>query len=225
MREIRLLTTLLLGGTATYALFWVVAMWAYPGGTWLNPGASGHDFWANFLCDLLHERALNGERNYLGSRAMLASMLVLVFVIGVHWWVLPLLFDDRPRLGWAVRMLGVISSLASAGVPLLPSDRFGALHSVVVVTAAVPGLAACVFGVAGVALGESGFRPLTWVGVSMGIAAGAATALYVRTQWFAAPLTVAVPATQKLALILVLAWLVIVALRVRRRARVEPASS
>ena len=121
-----------------------IAMALYPGGTWLEPARAGHAFWANFLCDLLHTRALSGADNGSGALFARIAMLAEAGALVLMWWSAPLLFPGRSVLGKVIRVLGVLSALGTTAVVLLPSDRFGALHGVMVLLASVPGFGAAV---------------------------------------------------------------------------------
>src|SRR5688572_11608153 len=80
----------------------------YPGGTWFDPGAVGHDPFRNFLCDLTQPVALNGMVNP-GARWAGAGMIALDVGLLLVWLAVPLLAPSR--LGRALRMMGVLSFL------------------------------------------------------------------------------------------------------------------
>jgi hypothetical protein len=118
-----------------------IAMAAYPGGTWWTPARSGHDFRDNFLCDLLHDPALNRQPNRSGAFFATLSMLTLIFGLGVFWsmverWLKP---SSLTRL---VRNLGVFGTLPLALVPLTPSNRCPKLHTAAVLLGGLPALTA-----------------------------------------------------------------------------------
>src|SRR5690242_6177137 len=56
-----------LASVALFLALFVLAARAYPGGTDWDRAAVGHQFWANYLCDLTRGVALNGVANPLGS--------------------------------------------------------------------------------------------------------------------------------------------------------------
>lgn len=177
----------------------------YPGGTWWEPAAHGHRFWQNFLCDLSWRTALNGQDNRTGSLLAQAAMLVLVAGFVPFW----LLAGERGA--WGVRPLGFASVLGTAAVTLMPSERFGAMHGMAVMVATTTGLVAAVLAVVGQL--RSGARLAGWLGVAVLGAAGVDFVLYVQT--FASPSggpgPLALPAIQKVALGLLLAWMTVVA--------------
>src|SRR5579883_651412 len=72
-----------------FAVLMRAAMASYPGGTWLDPRAEGHDFWLNFFCDLLHDVSLGGRANEAGAAYARAGMLVLVCGLLAFFWIVP----------------------------------------------------------------------------------------------------------------------------------------
>ncbi len=179
------------------------AMALYPGGTWWEPGARGHRFWQNFLCDLSWRVALDGQDNRLGSLLSQAAMLVLVAGF-VPFWVLVGGAGAR-----GVRVLGIASVLGTAAVTLMPSDRFGSMHGVAVMVAAGTGLAASVLAARGQL--RRGLVLEGCLGLAVLGAAAIDLALYVRTFSAGGPGPLALPALQKVALLLLLAWMGVVA--------------
>ncbi len=194
-----------------------VAMALYPGGTWWEPDARGHRFWQNFLCDLSWRVALNGQNNRVGSILSQAAMLVLVGGF-VPFWMLAA--GPRAR---TVRVLGICSVLGAAAVTLMPSERFGSMHGVAVMAAASTGLAAAVLAAVGQL--RAGERVAGALGLAVLASAGIDLVLYVRTFASGGPGPLALPALQKVALLLLLTWMGVVASRrpsPRRDARVTP---
>jgi hypothetical protein len=198
----------------------VPAMWLYPGGTWWDKGAVGVRFWQNYLCDLEWHIALNGQDNTLGSQFARAALLALVAGLAPFWVIVPELFGGRggwPRVGRAVRALGLTSVAGTVAVAFMPSDRFGALHGLMVIVSGVPGLTAAGLAVAGLVAPGPGpplHRWLGGLGVLM-LAASLANFVIYAIHWFTGVETPPLlPAVQKVSLILLMAWMSGVALRV-----------
>ncbi len=204
----RTLALSLAASLALFALLEAGAMALYPGGTWWEPAARGHRFWQNFLCDLSWRVALDGQDNRAGSLLSQAAMLVLVAGFVPFWTLVGLRVGGSAARG--VRALGFASVLGMVAVTLMPSDRFGALHGVAVMVAATTGLSATVLAAIG------------WLGVSVLGFAGVDFALYVRTFGSGGPGPLALPAVQKVALLLLLAWMGVVATRERRGGGMRP---
>jgi hypothetical protein len=191
----------------------LVAMRLYPGGTFWDRTTRGARFWQNFVCDLESPVALDGERNDLGARCAQVAMLLMVIAFAPFWWTLPRLFARLRHLGSAVRALGLASLAGIVGVTLMPSSRFGAWHGVMVIVAGAPGLTATGLGVAGLARAESRPRIAAALGAAMLAFALLDFALYTRTMVYGGPGPVLLPIAQKLALLLLLAWMLVVAWR------------
>jgi hypothetical protein len=189
----------------------------YPGGTWWDRTTHGARFWQNYLCDLEWNPALNGEANRVGSRLAQAAMLLLIAGFVPFWWIAPRLFPLRRALGAAVRVLGLASVAGMIAVPLMPSDRFGALHGVAVVVAAGPSFVATILATFGMLRGDRArHAPVAGaLGAWMLVFALLDFALYVYTMVRGGPGPMLLPAAQKVAVVLLLAWMALVAMRAR----------
>jgi hypothetical protein len=196
----------------TFVALEAAATALYPGGTWWDPTTHGARFWQNFLCDLEWNPALDGQPNPVGSRLAQAAMLVLVAGFVPFWWIVPRLFPARRALGGAVRWLGLVSVAGMVAVALMPSDRFGSVHGVAVVVAGVPGLSAALLATAGMLRDESrSSRLCGGVGATMLAFALTDFALYVETMLRGGPGPIVLPIAQKIAVLLLLAWMTLVA--------------
>jgi hypothetical protein len=204
---------LILASVTGFIVLEVLAMRLYPGGTWWDRTTEGHRFWLNFLCDLESRVSLNGDPNTVGSRVAQAAMLLMVLGLLPFWWIVPRLFPGFPRLGSAVRALGLASLGGIVAVVLMPSSRFGALHGAAVFVAGAPGLTAAVMAVAGLARAEARPRIAAGLGAGMLLFAVADFVLYAHTMLCGGPGPILLPIAQKLALLLLLAWIVVVAQR------------
>ena len=67
-------------GFVIYALFNILAMVFYPGGTSIDRDRIGYSFFENFFSDLGMVRTYSGEPNPL-SRLLFASALILVGIV------------------------------------------------------------------------------------------------------------------------------------------------
>jgi len=196
-----------------FAGLMVAAAASYPGGSWAHPERSGYDLVHNFLCDLLPLRAIGGRSNLVAALlARAAMLLVLVFGLGPFWTVVPRLFaPGATRLRRAVPWLGWIATAGLVGVPFTPSLAASVLHGWIVVAAGGGALAAGVLALSGLAGGGLVPRWLVALGAVALASAGVDLALYLDHFLRQAPLCPALPAGQKPAVLLVLAfvWLVV----------------
>jgi hypothetical protein len=199
-----------------FAALELIAMRLYPGGTFWDRTTRGVHFWENFVCDLEAQVALNGQPNPTGARFAQAAMLTMVVGFAPFWWTVPRLFARLRRVGLAVRTLGLASLGGIVAVALMPSSRFGALHGVAVIVAAVPGLLAAALAVFGLALAEARPPVAAILGGTMLALALVDFVLYTRTMVYGGPGPILLPLAQKLALLLLLGWMVVVAWRAER---------
>ena len=79
-----------LAGMALFVVFYLLAAWLYPGGSWAEPGHEGFSFRYNYLCDLLDTRAVGGALNE-GRHWARASLGVLCAGLAYLWVYLPAL--------------------------------------------------------------------------------------------------------------------------------------
>jgi hypothetical protein len=220
----RLNAVAILASVALFIALEGAAMWLYPGGTWWDSRAAGARFWENFLCDLEWRVALDGAPNPLGSRLAVAAMATLAVGLGAFWFAAAGVIAEGGggRLARAVRVGGVLSMAAVLVVISMPSETFGDLHGAVVIGASLSGFVAATLAIVG--LGRAGRGACASLGATTTAVAVFDLALYAShfiTHTRDTPLT---PAAEKVALGLLLAWMVTVAaLRDIKSARTEGA--
>lgn len=195
----------------------------YPGGTWWDKTTVGYRFWQNYLCDLEWHVGLDGQDNTAGSLFAKAAMLVLLAGLASFWFVAPSLFGPSGRKAFAparaVPILGVVSVAGTIAVALMPSDRFPVLHGLLVICSGVPGLAAVALATLGLLTPGGAWPGGGRLGALLFAVALVDLALYT-AHWAAGDdATAVLPAIQKIALFLLLAWMSGVALRTIRLAR------
>ncbi len=204
-----------LGILVSVAIFVVlvgVSMASYPGGTWMDRQAGGHDLIKNFLCDLLGLHGLNGAPNPVGSIATLVAMVVLALGLGLTFWLVPTFFPARPTLGRLIRGCGSISALGLLAVPLTPPVNAYRLHAAAVVVSGLPGIAAAALSVVGLARLRRG---LALGGTLLVVLASLDGALYAHQLVVGGMPTVFLPAIERIASVVLLGWLVAIAVGAR----------
>ena len=196
-----------LGALALFALTLLAAVGTYPGGSWLRPHAHDGFSWSeNFWCDLLREPAYNGGAN--GRAVWLTTLSFVLIALGLapFWFeVSTLLAEGQRRF---VRVAGSVSSIATACVALLPSDRFPALHAPAVLTAGGLGFACgCVCSAWALRHPRQApaFRLFSCVLLA---AASLNLVLYVWVVYFDGPSNVVLPSAQKVATVALIGWIV-----------------
>ncbi len=209
--RIRAASAAMLFAAGAFVVLFALAVRAYPGGTDWDRAARGHDFWLNYICDLMRGTALNGQPNPVGSVLAQASAVALALGLLPLWWLLAHLLPSRARLGTAVRWLGSVAVVGLVAVVLMPSDRFGAWHAVAIALTGPPGLLAAVLAVAGLAREERAPRIAAGIGAALVLTSAVDLVLYFVYLSTIAPVVVAV--LEKAALVLLVAWMAAVSVR------------
>lgn len=212
------------GLVAAFAVTMAMAASLYPGGTWCDPQAPGYDLWRSFFCDVLHVRGLNGLPNPGASFARAALVLIAVAFVP-FWFALPFALELGARRAGAVRAFGAASAAASLIVALTPSDRFPELHQAAVLSAATAGIAAALLALRSVKAASGSARALPSLAWAALITAALDAGLYAAQLSNPAPCALALPALQKLAAGLIVAWMLTTAWVVRHPAQSSAASS
>ncbi|MCZ7686462.1 MAG: hypothetical protein M5U28_49985 [Sandaracinaceae bacterium] len=190
------------------------AMALYPGGAEHAPGARGHSFWLNYLCDLTDAQARSGAVN---DGALLARLGMAALVIG-----LAVMFAYAPRafrsarLALFVRAVGALAVIATLGVPLSAWLGIAWLHDASVLIAGPLGLLACGAVVLGLARGEGAAVPTLLGGLTL-LAATFDLIVYARC-WATGTTWIVLPVAQRVALLSLLAWMLALAHHLRARA-------
>jgi hypothetical protein len=209
---------------AAFAVAMAVAASLYPGGTWCDPQAPGYDLWRSFFCDLLHTRGLNGLPNEGASFARAALVLIAAAFVP-FWFALPFALKLGARRAMTVRAFGVVSATASLIVAVAPSDRFPQLHQAAVLSATSAGVAAALLALRGRRVTSGLARALPSLAWAALITAALDAGLYAAQLSDPAPCALALPALQKLAAALIVAWMLTTAWVVGHPVRGSPASS
>ena len=206
-QEARRFGLVIIGCLVAFFGLMAVAMQLYPGGTWLDRGAVGHRFFANFLCDLTQPVSLSGVDNRLGARFAQLAMLFFGLALAAFFWSLPGEFTKAARGSRWVRVIGVGAVLCFAAVPLTPSLQFGHLHAGLALLSFALGIGAAATAVASLARSHRRARGLALLG-ALTLAVGAIDALlFVSYLGSSTPAPLIVPAAQKVAALLLCAWM------------------
>lgn len=199
----------------TFVGLYVGAALAYPGGTWEDPTTVGHSLLYNYYCDLMRPQALNGQPNPVGSMLAEWGQLVFAVALGPFFLVAPRVFEERVKLARAVRVLGVIASLAGVGVVLMPSWRFGqTVHGIMLLICAVPAITALVC----VMIGTWRVPALRGLAAALVVTMLLTIGVFVRQMAIGTETTFGLAPLQRVDFALALAWMTSTALRTARRA-------
>lgn len=212
----RQLAGALLGFWAAFALLLALSMRLYPGGSWLDRSAEGHHFFSNFFCDLAQPTSLSGVPNRVGALCAQVGMVSFALGLGVFFWLLPTRFPARERLAHAVRALGAVAIALFLAVTALPSESIGRVHAWLALGAGGLGIGAALLAVRGLLASSTQARALGVLGVATLSVAALDALLFAWTM--NGPTPWLVPAAQKLAALLLSAWMLSLARLVLQRA-------
>jgi hypothetical protein len=186
-----------------------LAMWSYPGGTWWDPARSGHSFWENFLCDLLHDPALNHKPNRIGALLATAAILSFVAGLGVFWSMAQRWLGlGRVTTKW-IRGLGVFGTVSLACVPLTPSNHFPSLHTTAVLLGGLPALTAFLLFFVSLVRQVSCPVALRLFTASLGLLVVIGLGLYAQNAVGGGPSLRVLPLLERLAVIMLLGWMLV----------------
>lgn len=204
----------LLGGGVVSA---VIAAASYPGGTWMDRATVGHSFWANFLCDIARDPALDG-RPHPAAVWGRSSEWALVLALGLFFWIAPALVEPARRRR-TIRVLGLVAMLGLLLVPVTEKVP----HALALIAGAGPGFAATLLLLRGLRQ-----RPvLAWLGALSLALSGLELALFLgfHERFGATAVPLAVPAVQRLAVLAAIAWMGGCAVAVLQASRTAAGSS
>lgn len=218
-RRAAALASILLVALVCAAVLLAISIAFYPGGTWMDPESPGFDPLRNFFSDLLAPTALNGAPNPAGAMSATAGLLVLAVAAALSCWIVPGLFATQRRLGLLVRAAGLVALVGMLAVPLTPTPRFGLLHAIAIMLAALPALLAAAAATLGLLRELGPTRYLTILGIATFVTALCDAVLYVHFLLYGGASAILVPVLQRVALASFFAWSVGVALAVRRLRR------
>lgn len=197
-----------------FAGLWAGAMALYPGGTWRDRTHSGQSFFGNFFCDLTQPVSLSGVANPVGSRLGQCGMIFFAgALLGFFWLVprhFPLPHDRAPK---AVSNAGLCAVCIFALVPLTPSELFGWLHRALALTAGLVGFVAGLGALMHLILVDRRGDRLVVLGALTLLATLFAAGAFVVYLGDPSP-PLLVPASQKVAALLLSTWILGVASRV-----------
>ena len=124
-------------GVVGFLCLYVVASFYYPGGSQLDHDSVGFSWADNYWCNLLNERAINGQPNKAQPIA-LAAMLIICISLAYFSYIFSQLTDLKKHSKLTIQ----ISSICGAIVTMF---LFTSFHNTVINVAGLLGLVAIVF--------------------------------------------------------------------------------
>jgi hypothetical protein len=201
----------------------VVAFALYPGGTWWDRTEDGASWLDTFLCDLTMNPALDGRPNPLGALAGQVGLALFALALAVTWELVrrvPGEFSPRPAR--AAGVLGLIGFPPLVWALVTPGDR---LHAMAVGIAVCAATAALVLTLLAALRAREAGRAVLVLGGLVFACVVVSMALYWPTLVDQELAVRGLPAVQKLALVLLAAFLVVVVRASARGVRCMPTTA
>lgn len=192
-----------LWGTVLFIALYIIATLFYPGGSQADVHATGFSWTNNYWCNLLNEKAINGQFN-TARRVALLAMIVLSLTLSAFW----LLFAAKVSVSKVLKAIIGLSGVLSMAAGFF---LFTAIdHDLVTNLASALGLIAVV----GTLIG---LYKMKWLGL---FAIGLANLLLVAANnyvYYNKDLLHYLPVIQKITFAVFLAWICLISLRLYRQ--------
>jgi hypothetical protein len=121
-------------GNLLYLLLYFIAAMLYPGGSQFDKTTKGYSLTKNYWCNLLSEKAINGEVNPARPIA-LAALVVICISLAAFWYLFPLQADFKKKARLTIQLSGGIAMFIALFI-------FTGLHDQVINVACLFGLIA-----------------------------------------------------------------------------------
>tara|TARA_B100000315_G_C14230990_1_gene430933 strand:- start:8 stop:643 length:636 start_codon:yes stop_codon:yes gene_type:complete len=113
-----------------FIVFIIIAMFSYPGSTYLDKLSPGYSFTRNFLSDLGRTISFSGEVNFISSQIFNMSLMLAGGVITLFYLHVRKIFLESAQWMYALggSFFGILGGLSLVGVGLTPADLYLDLH-------------------------------------------------------------------------------------------------
>ena len=185
-------------GSILFSLLYFIATLCYPGGNYLNKSTKGFSWTQNYWCNLLNEKAINGQHNTARPIAF-AAMLILGLTLITFWYMFPKLANFKSKERYFIQVCGFLAISISIFI-------FTSLHDTIINVAGVFGLIA----IAGTLIGlrKLGWTGLFYMGLFVVILIGVNNLLYYQKN-----LMYYLPVVQKITFVYFLLWICFINVR------------
>jgi hypothetical protein len=193
-------------GIFLFILFYIIAASLYPGGSQADINSKGFSWINNYWCNLLNEKAINGQQNTAKPIAIVA-MFILCLTMAIFWYIFPKLVG--------LNMAGRLSiQISGALAMILGIFLFTDMHDTIVNTASLCGLVATTGTFIG--LYKLKWTKLFGLGIFNLILIGLNNVLY-----YGEGLRSYLPIVQKITFLSFLLWICLISIYLDRRERPE----
>ena len=104
----RIILLLPVFGAVVFVVLYFVAAFLYPGGSQADKNSAGFSWINNYWCNLLNDRAVNGQLNPAKPVALWA-MVILSATLSSFWFSFPRYSGVHKRIAQAIRISGVLA--------------------------------------------------------------------------------------------------------------------
>lgn len=129
-----------LAGIPCFIILYMIATWYYPGGSQADSHAVGFSWQHNYWCNLLNDKAINGQINPAKPIAI-AAMVVLCISLTVFWCAFPFYTTAKHSYRQTVRYSGSSAMVAASLLGVLEHDWVTNIASLLGVVAVIGTLA------------------------------------------------------------------------------------
>jgi len=99
-------------GSLVFIILYVIAALLYPGGSGADKTAIGYSWTDNYWCNLLSEKAINGQNN-IGRPVAITAMFALGLSLLTFWIMFPALTQLKKYHRFLIQVSGTVCMLAS----------------------------------------------------------------------------------------------------------------
>ncbi len=108
-------------GIVLYVILYYVATLFYPGGSQFHKNSKGFSWAQNYWCNLLNERAINGQYN--AARPIgITAMIVLCIALIIFWYIFSIQIPFKKISGILIRVSGFVSMVIGMLIFIGPHD-------------------------------------------------------------------------------------------------------
>jgi hypothetical protein len=108
IRRLKLMTPII--GTVIFVILYIVSTLFYPGGSQANTNSMGFSWKDNYWCNLLNDKAINGQTNYAQPIA-LSAMIILCFTLIFFWLQFPKYTTLSAKYKLAIKGSGTLAMI------------------------------------------------------------------------------------------------------------------
>ncbi len=131
---------LIVAASICFFLLTGIAMLLYPGGTMTDPHRHGYAFFSNFLSDLGRTSTPSGQDNLASRLLFMIALIMGALGITLYFAAFTQFFPVPGTARWLSRLGAVcalVTGLCFIGVAIVPLNRFGQLHNLLLYTASL----------------------------------------------------------------------------------------